>query len=103
MAARVTNFGLTRQFPTRVGNVFVAALQTVIMDDDKAAAEMGKFSEVEVTFLTKPFPPGPSEPDLMRYPINFLRRIAHRKGIPGTFSMKKAEIISKLKETTHEQ
>lgn len=97
MAARVTNFGMTRQFPTCIGNVFMAAMQTQIIENDKAAAEIAKFPEVEIEFLQPTRPPKPT-PAYEKYTINFLRGMARRKGIAGVFFMRKAEIIKRLKE-----
>jgi hypothetical protein len=97
--ARITNWGMTRTFPTCIGNVFIASRQTVEIHSAKAADEISKFNEVQVDFFTSPLVVSKKHmpPDELRaFPINRLRQMAKAKGIKGFFTMKKETLIQAL-------
>lgn len=97
MSALVTNFGMTRAFPTAIGNIWIPHGGTVQLDDEKAIREIGNYPEVKVEMQN----PAPKKPKvdveaLMKLPINLLRTIAARAGVKGVVGMKKVDIIKRM-------
>jgi hypothetical protein len=97
MSALVTNFGMSRAFPTAIGNVWIPHGGTVRLDDDKAIREIGQYPEVKVEQKNLvPAKPKVDAAALMKLPINLLRTIAARAGVKGVVGMKKVDIIKRM-------
>lgn len=117
----VVNYGPTRSFPTCIGNLRLPRLRRIKIRSERAAAELKEHWRVEVKDLDveqsfnkkfwgeektedqpvfMPTEKAPSEKlvDYSVLKINALRKIAARFGIPGSFSMRKQELIKKLEE-----
>jgi hypothetical protein len=98
MLALVTNFGATRHIPTVIGNVFFAHGTTVEMDNEKAIREIEAYPHLKVEWK-KPRKKAAlklTAVELAQFPINTLRKMAHRAGIKGYFTMKKTVLIKRL-------
>ena len=105
----VTNYGYGRKtFPTRIGNIYLERLQPFdvfdkgVLDDLKVFEQSDKlgFDFLEPSRPEAPVPL-PQKFGYSGYRINELRSIAAGKGVKGTFSMKKVDLIQKLKEDKH--
>lgn len=96
MRAEVTNFGPTRAFPTCIGNVFIGATETRVIESEKAISELRNFPLLKIDC-------GPREVirtavDWTTFSINQLRSVASRYRIRGFFTMKKPVLVKALKE-----
>jgi hypothetical protein len=96
--ALITNFGATRHFPTALGNVFIVHGQTIEMDNEKACREIEAYPHVKIEWAKMGARKARkmTAADLAQLPINALRRMAHRAGIKGFFTMKKKVLIKRL-------
>ncbi len=101
MRALVTNWGPTREFPTCIGNVHIAARETREVTGDLVLIELGKFPLLTVE-VQEPPAKGQAHPRLPGYEklkINELRFLAARRKTKANFiHMKKADLISLLEE-----
>lgn len=98
----VTNFGMSRQFPTCIGNVLIERGQTRPVPL-RAAKEIEKWPLTKVVY---PEPVATPEvkaerkkalaEELSGLSIQILRSMAHRRGISGFFTMKKSTLIEAL-------
>ena len=109
MLAKVTNYGYGRKtFPTRIGNLYLDRLVPFevydkgVLDDLKVFEQSDKLG-FEILEPSRPEAPVSlrQDVDYSGYRINELRAIAAGKGVKGTFSMKKVDLIQKLKEDKH--
>ena len=106
MLARVTNYGYGRKtFPTRIGNIFIERLMPFDVDDEGVLEDLKVFEQsdklgFEVIEPSRPEAPVPLRPkvDYSGYRINELRAIAAERGVKGTFSMKKVDLIKILED-----
>ncbi len=98
MEAIVTNFGRARPFPTAVGNFFLPNLQPVYLYDKKLVKELQEHNKREDIHLKIEILDAGPEPDYLKMKAQKLRSIAAKLGIPGFFTMKKADLIKKLEE-----
>lgn len=106
MLARVTNYGYGRKtFPTRIGNIYLERLMPFEVYDEGVLEDLKVFEQsdklgFEVIEPSRPEAPVPSRPtvDYDGYRINELRAIAAERGVKGTFSMKKVDLIKILED-----
>jgi len=106
MRCIVTNYGYGRMtFPTRIGNLFINRLMPYEVCDEGVLEDLKRFEqsdhlEFEIIRPSRPEAPEPLPQDIdySGYRINELRAIVAGKGVKGTFSMKKVDLIKKLEE-----
>jgi hypothetical protein len=101
MRSLVTNWGPTREFPTCIGNVHIAARETREVTGDLALIELGKFPmlTIEVQEPAEGEKPRPRTQDYRKLKINELRSLAARRKTKANFMhMRKADLISLLEE-----
>jgi len=106
MRCIVTNYGYGRRtFPTRIGNIFIDRLMPYEICDEGVLVDLKVFEQsdklgFEIIEPSRPEAPVPlpQEFGYNGYRINELRAIAAEKGVKGTFSMKKVDLIKKLEE-----
>ena len=99
MGALVTNWGPTREFPTCIGNVHIAARETREVTGDLALIELSKFPllTVEVQEPLEGERPRLKLSDYRKLKINELRTLAARRKTKANFMhMKKADRVSLL-------
>ena len=103
MRALVTNWGATREFPTCIGNVHIAARETREITGDRAIQELMKFPLVDVDIKPEPKPDfRASAEDYRKLKINDLRALAARRILKASpWRMGKADLISLLEEQQH--
>ena len=102
----VTNYGYGRKtFPTRIGDIYLGRLMPFDVHDKGVLEDLRKFEQsdmlgFEIVEPSRPEAPVPPRPkfDYGGYRINELRAIARERGIKGTFSMKKVDLIKILTE-----
>jgi len=93
-------------FPTRIGNLSIGRLGELKVTDRGVYEDLKRFEFSDklgfkvIVDDENGHPPASAEPgiDIDALPINELRRIASGKGVKGTFSMKKVDLIKTLKE-----
>ena len=106
MRCIVTNYGYGRMtFPTRIGNLFINRLMPYEVCDKGVLEDLKRFEQsdhlgFEILEPSRPEAPAPLSQgvDYSDCRINELRAIAAGKGVKGTFSMKKVDLIQKLEE-----
>ena len=105
MKGIVTNYGRPRTFPTRNGNIFIDRLLPLEVCDEGVLDDLKQFEQsafltfeiLEPSRLEAPTPL-PKGVDYSGCRINELRAIAAGKGIKGTFTMKKVDLIKILED-----
>jgi len=105
MQCIVTNYGRPRAFPTRIGNIFLNRHEPTEVCDEGLLEDLKRFKHTEllgfeVIESSRPEAPAPLRQgvDYSGCRINELRAIAAGKGVKGTFSMKKVDLIKKLED-----
>ena len=106
MYCTVTNYGYGRKtFPTRIGNIYLERLMPFDVYDKGVLEDLKRFEQsdqlgFEVIEPSRPEAPVPPRfrIDYSGYRINELRAIAAERGVKGTFSMKKVDLIKILEE-----
>jgi len=93
-------------FPTRIGNLSIGRLRELTITDRGVFEDLKRYEKSErLGFKVEVddengHPPASADPgiDYGALTINELRGIASGKGVKGTFSMKKVDLIKTLKE-----
>ena len=124
MQCIVINYGRPRAFPTRAGNIFLNRHEPTEVCDEGVLDDLKRFEKsdllsIEVLEPSRPEAPAPLSQgvdysgcrinelrgwemlwgvDYSGCRINELRAIAAGRGVKGTFSMKKVDLIKKLEE-----
>lgn len=100
MPATVTNHGTGGHFPCKLGSLFFERGRTRVIEDDAAIEELRRFPRLKITYLPQDKKKSLPKRDSSGLTIQMLRRMAHRAGIKGFFTMPKVRLIEKLGEKT---
>lgn len=83
----IINYGPSRSFPTKIGNIPIAKHQRVEIEGKEVASEILRYPLVKVAKIMR---------DWDHMQIGDIRKMARIRGIKGTFMMKKKDLLEKL-------